>query len=49
MCLGPAGDGFGRAFPARPIHVYVPFAPGNTLDNALRQVADEFRRTPDSR
>jgi len=33
-----------EAFPSRPIHVYVPFAPGNTLDNALRQVADEFRK-----
>ena len=30
------------AFPARPVHVYVPFAAGNTLDNALRQVAEEF-------
>ncbi len=29
-------------FPARPVHVYVPFAAGNTLDNALRQVAEEF-------
>lgn len=32
------------AFPARPVHVYVPFAAGNTLDNALRQVADEFQK-----
>ena len=30
------------ALPARPVHVYVPFAAGNTLDNALRQVAEEF-------
>lgn len=34
----------GDSFPARPVHVYVPFAAGNTLDNALRQVAEEFRK-----
>ena len=33
-----------ESFPARPVHVYVPFAAGNTLDNALRQVAEEFRK-----
>ena len=33
-----------EAFPVRPVHVYVPFAAGNTLDNALRQVAEEFRK-----
>lgn len=33
------------AFPARPVHVYVPFAAGNTLDNALRQVAEEFLKS----
>ncbi len=32
------------AFPSRPIRVYVPFAAGNTLDNALRQVAEEFHK-----
>ena len=31
-------------FPERPIRVVVPFAPGNTLDNALRQVAEEFKK-----
>ena len=32
------------SFPERPIRVVVPFAPGNTLDNALRQVAEEFKK-----
>ncbi|HSV82951.1 MAG TPA: tripartite tricarboxylate transporter substrate binding protein [Ramlibacter sp.] len=32
-------------FPERPVRVVVPFAPGNTLDTALRQVAEEFRRS----
>jgi tripartite-type tricarboxylate transporter receptor subunit TctC len=31
-------------FPDRPLRVVVPFAAGNTLDNALRQVADEFKK-----
>ncbi|HSV53693.1 MAG TPA: tripartite tricarboxylate transporter substrate binding protein, partial [Burkholderiaceae bacterium] len=33
-----------QAFPERPVRVVVPFAPGNTLDTALRQVAEEFRK-----
>lgn len=39
-----AAIGADDSFPARPVHVYVPFAAGNTLDNALRQVAEEFRK-----
>ncbi len=31
------------AFPDRPIRVVVPFAAGNTLDTALRQVAEVFK------
>jgi len=31
-------------FPERPVKVVVPFAAGNTLDNALRQVAEEFKK-----
>ncbi len=34
-----AGD-----FPARPVRVVVPFAAGNTLDVALRQAGEEFRK-----
>jgi len=34
-----------QTFPERPVRVVVPFAPGNTLDTALRQVAEEFRRS----
>ncbi len=31
------------SFPDRPVRVLVPFAPGNTLDAALRQVAVDFQ------
>lgn len=31
------------AFPDRLLRIVVPFAPGNTLDTALRQVAEEFK------
>jgi tripartite-type tricarboxylate transporter receptor subunit TctC len=33
-----------QTFPERPVRVVVPFAPGNTLDTALRQVAEEFKK-----
>ena len=32
-----------QAFPDRPVRVVVPFAAGNTLDTALRQVAEVFK------
>lgn len=31
-------------YPDRPVRVIVPFAPGNTLDNALRQLSEEFKK-----
>ena len=31
-------------FPERPVRIIVPFAPGNTLDAAMRQVAEVFTR-----
>jgi len=34
-----------QAFPDRPVRVVVPFAGGNTLDAALRQVAEEFLKS----
>jgi tripartite-type tricarboxylate transporter receptor subunit TctC len=33
-----------QSFPERPVRVVMPFAAGNTLDVALRQVSEEFRR-----
>jgi tripartite-type tricarboxylate transporter receptor subunit TctC len=33
-----------QTFPDRPVRVIVPFAPGNTLDASLRQVAEVFQR-----
>ena len=32
------------AFPDKPVRVAVPFAPGNTLDTALRQVAEVYKQ-----
>ena len=40
-CAGPAAA---QAFPEKAVRVVVPFAAGNTLDNALRQVAEVFRQ-----
>ena len=34
-----------QTFPERPVRVVVPFAAGNTLDTALRQVAEEFKKS----
>ncbi len=33
-----------QAFPDRPVRIVVPFAAGNTLDTALRVVAEEFKK-----
>jgi tripartite-type tricarboxylate transporter receptor subunit TctC len=34
----------GGSFPDKPLRIVVPFAAGNTLDTALRQVAEEFKK-----
>ena len=33
-----------QTYPDRPVRVVVPFAAGNTLDNALRQLGEEFKK-----
>ena len=43
--LWPASRAFAQTFPDRPVRVVVPFAAGNTLDAALRQVAEEFKKS----
>lgn len=42
MAIAP--QAMAQNFPDRPVKVVVPFAAGNTLDNALRQVAEEFKK-----
>lgn len=41
----PATKAFAQSFPERPVRVVVPFAAGNTLDTALREVAEEFKKS----
>ena len=42
--LLPISQAWAQSFPERPVRVVVPFAAGNTLDAALRQVAEEFKK-----
>lgn len=44
LALTSLGAVQAQNFPERPVRVVVPFAGGNTLDNALRQVAEEFKK-----
>jgi tripartite-type tricarboxylate transporter receptor subunit TctC len=41
---GASTAGAQTAFPDKPVKVVVPFAAGNTLDTALRQVAEVFKQ-----
>jgi tripartite-type tricarboxylate transporter receptor subunit TctC len=43
LAAGATPSVWAQAFPDRPVKVVVPFAAGNTLDNALRQVAVVFK------
>lgn len=42
--LAAPASALAQAFPAKPVRVIVPFAPGNTLDASLRQVSEVFQR-----
>ena len=45
LALGPLPmRALAQTFPDRPVKIIVPFAPGNTLDAAMRQVAEQFRQ-----
>lgn len=41
---GVPGGARAQTFPAKPVRVIVPFAPGNVLDTSLRQVSEVFQR-----
>ena len=43
LTLCALGSAAAQGFPDKPVRVIVPFAPGNTLDAALRQVGEVFR------
>ena len=42
--LGTTLAAHAQTYPERPVRVVVPFAAGNTLDNALRQLGEEFKK-----
>ena len=42
--LGTTLAAHAQTYPDRPVRVVVPFAAGNTLDNALRQLGEEFKK-----
>jgi tripartite-type tricarboxylate transporter receptor subunit TctC len=44
LLLSPTVFAQANGFPDKPVRVIVPFAAGNVLDNALRQVGEEFKK-----
>jgi tripartite-type tricarboxylate transporter receptor subunit TctC len=44
LALPAAAQSTAAPWPDRPVRIVVPFAPGNTLDTAVRVVAEEFRK-----
>lgn len=44
LMFSPGAFAQATPFPDKPVRVVVPFAAGNVLDNALRQVGEEFKK-----